>query len=79
MDKTAFKMQTFEEADDAMRNYTNHSVKERLEIAYYLTSVAYQFDLEHPSRMDKTIFRIKSMMTDAKYFPTGLQRLHRNT
>ena len=59
MDKTAFKMQTFEEADDAMRNYTNHSIKERLEIAYYLTSVAYQFDMEHPPRMDKTVFRIK--------------------
>lgn len=59
MDKTAFKIQTFEEADDAMRNYTNYSVKERLEIAYYLTSVAYKFDMEHPPRMDKTAFRIK--------------------
>jgi hypothetical protein len=59
MDKTAFKLQTVEEADDAMRDYTNHTVKERLEIAYYLTSIAYQFDMEHPPRMDKTAFRIK--------------------
>lgn len=59
MDKTAFKIQTFEEADDAMRNYTSYSIKERLEIAYYLTSVAYRFDMEHPPRMDKTAFRIK--------------------
>ena len=59
MDKTAFKLQTVEEADDAMRNYRNHSIKERLELAYYLTSIAYQFDMEHPPRMDKTIFSMK--------------------
>ena len=59
MDKTAFKLQTVEEADDAMRNYINHSVKERLEIAYYLTSVAYKFDMHNPPRMDKTAFCIK--------------------
>ena len=59
MDKTAFKLQTVEEADDAMRNYVNHSVKERLEIAYYLTSVAYKFDMDNPPRMDKTAFCIK--------------------
>ena len=61
MDKTAFKIQTVEEADDAMRNYTNHSAKERLEIAYYLTSIAYRFDMENPPRMDKTAFRIKKL------------------
>ena len=61
LDKSAFKIQTFEEADDAMRNYTNHSAIERLEIAYYLTSIAYQFDMEYPPRMDKTAFRIKKL------------------
>ena len=59
MDKTAFKIQTFEEADDAMRDYLSHSIQERLGIAYYLTSLAYRFDMEHPPRMDKTIFSIK--------------------
>ena len=59
MDKTAFKIQTFKEADDAMRNYINYSIKERLEIAYYLTSIAYRFDMEHPPRMDKSVFRLK--------------------
>lgn len=59
MDKTAFKMQSFEEADNAMRDYSNHTAKERLEIAYYLTSIAYKFDMEHPPRMDKTAFSIK--------------------
>jgi hypothetical protein len=59
MDKTAFKLHTVEEADDAMRDYTDHSPQQRLEIAYYLTSIAYKFDMEHPPRMDKTAFRIK--------------------
>ena len=61
MDKTAFKIQTVEEADDAMCNYTNHSAKERLEIAFYLTSIAYKFDMDNPPRMDKTAFRIKKL------------------
>jgi hypothetical protein len=59
MDKTAFKIQSFEEADNAMRDYTNHTPKERLRIYWYLTSIAYKFDLDNPPRMDKTIFRMK--------------------
>jgi hypothetical protein len=59
MDKTAFKVQTFEEADNAMRDYSGYSVQERLRIYWYLTSIAYKFDLDNPPRMDKTVFRIK--------------------
>ncbi len=61
MDKTAFKIQTFEEADDAMRDYSNFSLKERLRIYWHLTSIAYKFDLDHPPRMDKTVFQIKNL------------------
>jgi hypothetical protein len=60
MDKTAFKLQTVEEADDAMRDYTRHTPQQRLEIAWYLTSIAYRFDMDNPPRMDKTVFRIKN-------------------
>lgn len=59
MDKTAFIVQTFEEADDAMRDYSGHSMQERVRIYWYLTSIAYKFDLDNPPRMDKTVFRIK--------------------
>ena len=59
MDKTAFKVQTFEEADDVMRDYSSYSMQERLRIYWYLTSIAYKFDLDNPPRMDKTVFRIK--------------------
>ena len=59
MDKTAFKVQTFEEADDVMRDYSSYSMQERLRIYWYLTSIAYKFDLDNPPRMDKTVFRTK--------------------
>lgn len=59
LDKTAFKINSFKEADEAMQDYSNYTIKERLQIAYYLTSVAYRFDMDHPPRMDKTIFSIK--------------------
>ena len=59
MDKTAFKIQTFEEADDAMSNYTNYTIEERLRIYWYLTSIAYKFDLDNPPRMDKTVFQMR--------------------
>lgn len=59
MDKTAFKVQIFEEADDVMRDYSSYSMQERLRIYWYLTSIAYKFDLDNPPRMDKTVFRIK--------------------
>lgn len=59
MDKTAFKIQTFEEADDAMRDYSNFSQEERVRIYWHLTSIAYKFDLDNPPRMDKTVFQMR--------------------
>ena len=58
LDKTAFKAMTVEEADDYMRDYKNFSWKERLKISFYLTSLAYGFDVNNPPKMDKTIFSI---------------------
>lgn len=55
-DRTAFQAMSFEEADNYQRGYRNNSVKERLEAALYLTSIAYNFDMNNPPRMDKTIF-----------------------
>ena len=59
MDKTAFRIRTFEEADNAARDYSVFPVMERLRIAWHLTSIAYQFDIDNPPRMDKSYFRIK--------------------
>lgn len=59
MDKTAFKIQSFEEADDAMQDYSRFSLQERMRIYWHLTSIAYKFNLDSPPRMDKTFFCIK--------------------
>lgn len=59
MDKTAFKVHTLEEADNAMRDFNNHTFRERLHIYWYLTSIAYKFDLNNPPKMDKTVFSMK--------------------
>lgn len=56
LDKTAFKAMTADEADDYMRDYRQYNWKERLRISFYLTSLAYKFDLDNPPKMDKTIF-----------------------
>jgi hypothetical protein len=56
LDRTAFQAMTVHEADHYQRDYRNHTVEERLEVALYLTSIAYNFDMNHPPKMDKTIF-----------------------
>lgn len=55
-DRTAFRATTFEEADDYHRNYLNFSVKQRLEVALYLTSIAYNFDMKNPPKVDRKVF-----------------------
>lgn len=56
LDKTVFKMQSFQEAD--MNNIFDDDVPlaERLREAYFLTSLAYNFSRYAPPRLDKTIF-----------------------
>lgn len=51
---------SFEESDNYMRNYTDYTWQERLSVSLYLTSVAYKFDPNHPPRMDRNYFEMKS-------------------
>lgn len=55
LDRTAFKAQSHE-AEDKSKNFQHLTAKERLEIAFYLNSIAYNFDRNNPPRMDKTFF-----------------------
>lgn len=59
LDKTAFQAMTAAEADEYQRDNAKKSIEQRLEIAFYLTSIAYNFDMNNPPRMDKTIFSAK--------------------
>jgi len=56
LDKTAFKVQTFNESDMANVCGKEVSYSERFRRAYYLNSIAYQFSRQNPPRLDKTVF-----------------------
>lgn len=58
LDRTAFKMQTFQEASDNCDYWLSKTPAERLMAAAYLNSVAYNYPIDDPPRMDKTIFKI---------------------
>jgi hypothetical protein len=61
LDKTAFKAQTLKEASNHASAYKKLSWQERLKVAAYLNSVAYNFDITNPPRMDRTKFKAKSI------------------
>ena len=51
-------MTTAEEASNNYAYWLTESYCERLRAAYYLNSVAFNFDLNNPPKMDKTIFKM---------------------
>jgi hypothetical protein len=61
MDRTAFRAQTAREAGDHSYYYKKMDWKERLKVAAYLISVAYNFDINNAPKMDRTKFSIKSL------------------
>ena len=54
MDKTAFKMQTFEEADTHYGSWENKSTAERLDAAFYLICMA--FKVKPSTKIDRTVY-----------------------
>jgi hypothetical protein len=60
LDRTAFKVQTAEEASNHAAYYKTLTWQERLRIANYLNSVAYNYPENEPPRMDKTVFKVRS-------------------
>jgi hypothetical protein len=61
LDRTAFSAQTAKEASKADHiYYKNLSWQERLKIANYLNSVAFNYPENDPPKMDKSIFSVRS-------------------
>ncbi|MES2276997.1 MAG: hypothetical protein V4592_13295 [Bacteroidota bacterium] len=61
LDRTAFKAQTANEATKNQADYYKALTwQERLKIAHYLNSVAYNFPENDPPKMDKTAFSVRS-------------------
>lgn len=61
LDRTAFKAHTVKGAAHHAGLYKKMSWQERLKVAQYLISVAYNFDIENPPRLDRTKFSSKSL------------------
>ncbi len=56
LDRTAFKMQTAAQAANHAQYYKSLTPTERLAIANYLNSVAYNYPENEPPRLDRTVF-----------------------
>lgn len=56
LDRTAFKAQTASEAANHAHYYKKMSWQERLQVAAYLNSIAFNYPLNNPPRMDKNKF-----------------------
>lgn len=61
LDRTAFKGQTLYEAANHAEHYKKLTWQDRLKVAAYLNSVAYNFDINNPPRLDRTKFSTKSL------------------
>ncbi|HFA50132.1 MAG TPA: hypothetical protein ENJ95_14070 [Bacteroidetes bacterium] len=59
LDRTRFKIQSFQEADDQHQYWLTKTPVERLQAAYYLISVAWGFDINNPPRLDRTKFSMR--------------------
>jgi hypothetical protein len=60
LDRTAFKAQTAEEAPKTQAAYYKTLTwQERLRIANYLNSVAFNYPENEPPKMDKTVFSMR--------------------
>jgi hypothetical protein len=60
LDRLAFKGQTLNEASNHTEYYKKLTWQERLKVAAYLNSVAYNYDINNPPKMDKSKFSTKS-------------------
>jgi len=68
LNKCAFKAQSLTEASNHSSFYKTKTWQERLAYAAYLNSVAYNYPLNSPPKMDKTKFSARSLKS-ANYSP----------
>lgn len=56
LDRTAFHAGTHEETERYHARSQPETMVERLRVAAYLNSVAFNYDMNNPPRMDRTFF-----------------------
>lgn len=62
LDRSFFKMGSHSESSDNRSYWSDKSSQERLKAAFYLNSVAYNFDINYPPKMDKTFFASRKQL-----------------
>ena len=60
LNRTAFKAQTATEASNHASYYKKLSWQERLRVANYLNSIAYNYPENTPPPLDRTVFKVRS-------------------
>lgn len=60
LDRNAFKAQTAEEASNHSSYYKHLSWQERLVIANYLNSIAFNYPENNPPKLDRTKFAARA-------------------
>ena len=61
LDRAAFKIQTFKEADLSICYGKDVSIEERLRRSFYLTAQNFRFDVSNPPRLDRMHFEMKKI------------------
>ena len=61
LDRTAFKIQTFKEADLSICYGKDIPVAERLRRSFYLTAKIFRFDVLNPPKLDRMHFEMKKI------------------
>ncbi len=59
LDRNIFKMQKAEDSGHNDSYWKNQSLSERLRAAFYLNSVAFNFNINNPPKMDKNYFDVR--------------------
>ena len=59
LDRTAFKAHNAAKASDHASYYQTLTWQERIRIANYLNSIAYNYPENEPPKMDKTVFSMR--------------------
>ncbi len=59
LDRSAFKIQTYEAAANTQKFWLNKSPKERFEAAWYLICIAYNMDINNQKKLDRTVFSMR--------------------
>ena len=59
LDRTAFAIQTFEEASNQVGYWLTKTPTERLNAAWYLICAAWNLDMKEPIKMDRSQFSMR--------------------